>query len=112
MRQEGFGAVDHAPEVDVHHPLDVLELAGLDVTAERDAGVVVDLVDLAEVLVDLVGVGEESFALGDVEAVDLDSHTQRGQPPLGLREPFGVDVADRQLRACAGQLDGQRLADA
>ena len=48
--EEHLGAVDDAPEVDVHHLFDVLELADLDVTGERDARVVVDLVDLAEVL--------------------------------------------------------------
>ena len=48
QRQEGFGAVDDAPEVDVHDPLDVLEL-GLDhVTVVGDPRVVVDLVDLTE----------------------------------------------------------------
>ena len=66
VRKERLGAVDHAPEVDVHHPFDVLELAGLDVAGERDAGVVVDLVDRAEVLVDRVGVRLECLALGDV----------------------------------------------
>lgn len=40
------------PVVHVHHPFDVLELADLDVAAEGDAGVVVDLVDLAEVALD------------------------------------------------------------
>ena len=30
---------------------------------------------------------------------------------LGLRQPFGVDVADRQLGPGAGQFEGQRLAD-
>ena len=30
---------------------------------------------------------------------------------LGDREPFGVDVADRQLGTRSRQLDGQRLPD-
>ncbi|CKO85106.1 Uncharacterised protein [Mycobacterium tuberculosis] len=57
MRQERLGAVDHTPKIDVHHPFDVLELADLDIAGKGDAGVVVDLVHSAEVLVDRIGVG-------------------------------------------------------
>ena len=32
MRQKSFRAVDYTPEVDVHDPLEVLELGVLDVT--------------------------------------------------------------------------------
>ena len=64
------------PEVDVHHALDVPELADFDVTGERDARVVVDLVDLAEVLLDIVGVGDESFAFSDIQAIRLDRRAE------------------------------------
>ncbi len=101
VRQERLGAVDDAPEVDVHHPLDVLELADLDVAGERDAGVVVDLVDRAEVRADRVGVDAERLTLGDVEPVGLDRRADGLQPLLGGREALGVDVADRQLGARA-----------
>ena len=106
MRQEGLRAVDDAPKVDVHHPFDVLELADLDVAGECDAGVVVDLVDLAEVLVDLVGVGLEGLAFGDVEPVGPDRHTDGPQPFFGLREPLEVDIADRQRGTGAAELEG------
>ncbi len=78
-----LGAVDDAPVVDVHHALDVLELADFDVAGEGDTRVVVDLVDLAEVLLDRVGVQQERLALGDVEPVGLDLGADglRGVPP-------------------------------
>jgi hypothetical protein len=55
--QKGFGAVDDAPEVDIHDPLDVLELRLLEVAVVGNAGIVVDLVDFAEVGHNRVGVG-------------------------------------------------------
>ena len=112
VRQERLGAVDDAPEVDVHHPFDVLELGDLDVAGERDARVVVDLVDLAEVGLDGVGVEQERFAFGDVEAVGLDRGADRLEPFFGDRQALGVDVADRDVGARTSQLDRQRLTDA
>ena len=112
MGEEHLGAVDDTPEVDVHHPLDVLELARLDVTGECDARVVVDLVDPAEVLGDRIGVDRKGLTLGDVEPVGLHRRADGLQPLLGGRQALGVDVTDRQLGARAGQLDRQRLSDA
>ena len=111
MRQERLGAVHDAPEVDVHHPFDLFELADFDVPDERDAGVVVDLVDFAKMVVDLLGVGDERFPLGDVEPVGLDRGADGLEPFLGLRQPVGVDIADGHACPGAGQFDGQRLAD-
>jgi len=67
VRQEGLGAVDDAPEVDVHHPVDVFELHVFDLAVVRDTGVVEDGVDLGEVGRDGIGVGEHRLALGDVQ---------------------------------------------
>jgi hypothetical protein len=66
-REEGLGAVDDAPEVDVPRPFDVLELADLDVTVERDAGIVVDLVDHTEVVLEQRRRWPKRLALGEVE---------------------------------------------
>ena len=99
MRKERLGAVDDAPEVDVHHAFHVLELADLDVPGVRDAGVVVDLVDLAEMLFDLVGVEQEGLAFGDVEPVGLHLGADGLELFLGLRQTFGIDVADGEFGA-------------
>ncbi len=50
VREERLGAVDDAPEVDVHQPLEVLVGHGLDGGRHGHAGVVEDQVDLAVVL--------------------------------------------------------------
>ena len=72
VRQERLGAVDDAPEVDVHDALDVLEVIVLDVAGEGDTGVVVDLVDRAVVRRDGVGVAQHRVAVGDVEVLGTD----------------------------------------
>ncbi len=95
MREKGFGPVDDAPEVDVDDALDVLELGLLDVAVVGDAGVVVDLVDLAEVCDDGVGVGQHGLPFGDVEPVGLDVRAEC----FGLANGFGksvrVDIGER-----------------
>ena len=65
--QEGLGAVDHAPEVDVHQPLEVLVGHGLDGRPEGDAGVVHDQVHLAVIGHHLVGPGVDGGPVGHVD---------------------------------------------
>ena len=92
VRQKDFRAVDDAPVVDVHHSLEVLELTDLDASGVRDAGVVVDLVDRAEVVFDNIGVHMKRLALGHVEPIGFHRRADCPQPLLGPREAFGVDV--------------------
>ncbi len=112
MRQKGFGPIDDAPEVDVHDPLDVLELGLLDVAVVGDAGVVVDLVDLAEVGDDGVGVGQHCLPLGDIEAVGFHCRAERFGLADGFGESFGVDVGESELGALRREIEGQCPADA
>ncbi len=111
IRQKCLGAVDDSPEVDVDDALDVLVAADLDVTQERDARVVVDLVHLAEMRVDRIGVGEKRFPLRDVETVGFDVGAQRLELLFSARQTVGIDIADRESCSAARQLDGQRPAD-
>src|SRR6185437_10950839 len=94
VRQKSLGAVDNSPEVDVHHPFDVFERGDVDVTRVGDAGVVVDLVDLAVVVLDRVGVDLEGLAFGDVEAVTAHRSANGFELLLGGGVPVEVDVAD------------------
>ena len=109
--QKRLGAVDDTPEIDVHHPFEVLELGDLDVAHECDARDVVDLVDRS-VRIDRGRIRFYRLALGDVEAVGFHGCAHAADQRLGARQPFGVDITDRQLRAPARQLDRQRLPDA
>ena len=107
VRQERLGAVNHAPIVHIHHPLDVLELGDLDIAAERDSGVVVDLIDLAEVLLDVVGVEQEGLPLRHIQAIRFDRCTDGFEATLGDRQPLGVDIADGHRGSVPSQLDRQ-----
>ena len=111
VRQEGLGAVDHAPVIDVHDALDVLERRDLHVATEGDAGVVVDLVHLAELVLHLVGIQGKRLAFGDVEPVGPDRRPDRFQTCLGDRQALGVDVADGDRGAGSTQLKGQGLTN-
>ena len=112
MRQKGFRPVHDAPEVDVDDPLDVLELGLLDVAVVGDAGVVVDLVDFAEVCDDRVGVGQHGLAFGDVEAVGLHLRAECFGLARGLGKSFGVDVGEGKVRALLREIEGKGPADA
>ena len=105
VRQECLGAVDNAPVVDVHDSLDVLELGDLDITAERDSGVVVDLIDLAEVVLHVVGVEQEGLPLRDVETIGLDRRTDSLQAAFGYRQALGINVTDGYRGSVPSQLD-------
>ena len=111
MRQERLRPVYDAPEVDVHHALDLLERHVLDVAAERDPGVVDHDVDDAELGRDGVGVGKHGVAVGDVEALLVHGGADDARVPRGLAQADDVDVAQRELRAAAGQVVGQRPSD-
>lgn len=112
MRQEGLRAVHHAPEVDVHDAVDVLELHVLDLAVVGDSGIVEDRVDPAEMIGDGLRVLEHRFAFGDVEQLAVHLRAGRLDEPLGLGETVGVDVADGDLGAALAELDGQFPAHA
>ncbi len=112
MRQERLGAVDDAPEVDVHDPVEVLERHLLDGAGEGDAGVVEDEIDRAEVGDDLIGVRQDQLALRDIEVIGLDLGTGLLDQRLRLGETVRVHITDREPCSAAGELDGQRAADA
>lgn len=63
--------VPFTPVVHVHHALILLELGQFDFTVMRDAGVVDHEVDLAEMLGDIVRVGEDGFPLGNIEQLRM-----------------------------------------
>ena len=106
VRQERFGAVDHAPIVHVHDSFNVLELSDLDVAAVGDAGVVVDLVDLAEVGLHVIGIEQERLPFRHVEAVRFDRRSDGLEPALGNRQSLGVDVTNRHRRPVPPELHG------
>ncbi len=65
--QESLGAVDHAPEVDVHQPLEVVVVHVFYGSAQCHTGVVEDHVGVAEMVDHIVGEIIERLAVGHVE---------------------------------------------
>ena len=112
MRQELLGPVDHTPEIDVHDPLVTVVVEIGDRTVVGNAGVVVDLVDLAEVRGHLAGVAGECFPVTDVKGGSVRigaAADHRG----GLLRGFEIHVTDRDsLRSPPRQFKGQGPADA
>ena len=112
MGEERLGAVDDAPEVDVHQPLEVVDgLCGSGRT-ECHAGVVGDQVDLAVVGGDRVGPGEDRVTIGDVESGRAHRHPGPLAAEHRLGESLLVDVAEREVAAASRQFLGQCLSDA
>jgi hypothetical protein len=112
MRQKGFGSVDDAPEVDVDDALDVLELGLLDVPVVGDAGIVVDLVYLAEVSDDGVSVGQYRLPLSDIEPVGFHLGAECLRLAGGFGKSVGVDVGERELGALRREVKCEGSADA
>jgi hypothetical protein len=88
---ERLCAIDDTPEVDVHHPLEILERGDLDVTRERDARDVVAPVHRAEMRIHRIGVCQHGFPLGHVQAVGFDLRALVAQLLLGARQTVGVE---------------------
>ena len=87
-------------------PVEVVVLEVLEVAGQRDAGVVDDHVDPAELLGDRRGVRRERGAVGDVEAVAAHLAGAGGLDQVdGLGEPGLVDVGEREQRAAAGEVE-------
>src|SRR5690606_14240001 len=112
VREERLHAVHHAPEVDVDHAGDVLDVAALHGADEADARVVEQVVDHAVALDHGIGEPPHLLVLRDVD--DLGQHLGALHPAArgGLGQSGGVDIAQRELRAAPGEFDGEFAAHA
>ena len=86
-------------------------MASSTVATSRDPGIVDEQVDGAVGGHRLVGPGGDGGAFGDVDRVRRHRHAVGAAPCGGLLEAGLVDVAQRQVTAATGQLEGQRPAD-
>ena len=62
LRQKGFGAIDHAPEVNVHHPFEIIVSQFLNRGDLRDTRIVDDNIRAAQLTVDLLRKGINRLA--------------------------------------------------
>ena len=112
VRQERLGAVDHAPEVDAHHPLVVGVVIALHGAALGDAGVVEDGIDLAVLRHHLVGPGLHGVTLGDVDQGFADLDPKRACQFGGFLEAGAVHICQGQVAALARQPQSQGATNA
>jgi hypothetical protein len=102
--QEADEAVDHAAEVDPHDPVVVVVARLVGRAEHRDAGVVDQHVDLAEVPLDLVCHFGEARAVGHVELAEQRLRVAlAGEPLRGVRPVVLVAVAQRELHPGVGK---------
>jgi hypothetical protein len=113
MRQEGAGAMDHAPEVDVEQPVH-LRLVDLTELAEQgDARIVDDDIEAGMRRYGRVGKASDLGRGADIEAMrgELDPLLAAD---LGGNRPQAclVAVGQRKVAPTRGELEGERSANA
>ena len=106
FRQHRGDAVEHALDVDVDHPVPLVDLQRGHERERHDAGIVDDHVDAAEGFARRVGEGGDIGAVGDVET--LRQHfAALARDLFGKRlQPIGATGAEHELRAGAAELPG------
>ena len=103
MRQEGLRAVHHAPKINVHQPVEIINRDMLSQRPKRHASIVHDQVASAMLLQHLLSPSKHLLALGDIDprAADLDGAAL--QQSDGLRQAVCVHITQRQMAAACGQ---------
>ena len=111
-RQEGAAAVDDAPHVDVHDPVQVLEGLVREASGAGHPGVVDEDVAAAVLVDDLVGDGFEPFLVAYVSDVHRSASAVGADEVCRLRGPGLVGVDDRDVGAASGEGFAGRASDA
>ena len=111
VRQERLGAVDHAPEVDAHHPLVVGVVIAFHGAALGDAGVVEDGIDLAVFSHHLVGPGLHRVTVSDVDQGLAGLDPKLAYQLGGFLKAGAVHIRQGHVATLARQPEGQGAAD-
>ena len=104
MGQERFRAIHHAPEVDVHQPLEIFVAHALDGARKRDAGVVEDQIDLAVVVRHRIRPCVDGIAVRNIDALRRHSNVGASRLAHGLLQPLCVDVGQSDMTLPTYQL--------
>src|SRR5690606_34976463 len=99
----------NTPEINVHHPFEVVVGHFPHSGREGHTGVVDNQVNLAKILADLRGVGVDGVPVGDIQAVGF--HLGTVQAGSGFRQPRLVDIGESQPTAPGREGFGQGSAD-
>ena len=92
LRQEGLGPVDHAPEVDLHHPFEIVIGEFVDARDLCHAGIVYDDVGTAMRGFDVLCKGIDRIAVRDIEKIGRDPAAQRLDPLRGFGKAAPVEI--------------------
>jgi hypothetical protein len=103
QREEVLDAVDRAPEVDGHDPLDVRERDLLDRAVQRDARVVNQHVRAAVALLDFAREALDARAVGHVHSVRRYARAPRRERARSLFERARVYVRKTERRALVSE---------
>ena len=103
VRQERLAAMHHAPEIDVHQPVEVFVSHVGDVVRDPNAGIVEDQIDLTEAVYRQGGKGFDGGAVSHVQPGGFDGRARVFQQAGRFPERRFVDVAQHQTATFGGQ---------
>ena len=111
VRQKRLGAVNNAPEVDIHDPFEVFAGELLHTLDQRHPGIVYDEMNGTMLAKHGLREGIDCRAVCDVDDVRAACHTCRDCERLRFLEPVRINVRQCEVAAAPGQLDGKRAPD-
>jgi hypothetical protein len=112
VRQEGFGAIHDAPEVDIHDPVEIYVGDSLGLVDECYTCIIDDEMDGAVLLKYIGGKRLDGFALSDINRVRA-ANSSRGRNLLAsLLQACFIDVRKRQDAAAPGQMQCECFSNA
>src|SRR5690606_10694249 len=97
--QEGLAAMHHAPEVDVHDPVVIIQRVAFDGSSHRHPGVVDDQIHPAVVDHYLVGPLPHGLEIGHIDTLVADLYLEAANQFQGFGQSLLVHVAQGQLTA-------------
>ena len=111
VRQKRARTVGHAPEIDVHEPLEIFVAHAFHRRAQGHPGIVEDQIHLAVLAHHLVGPFINHRAIGHVQTSRGATHAAVLQQSRRLRQSRLVHIAERQIASLIGQGPRQRPTD-
>jgi hypothetical protein len=112
LRQHRSNPMQHASNVDVDHPVPLVNPEGREWGERHDAGVVDDHVDLAEFRFGEIGKGPDIVKVRDIESAQAHAAAAPLNPARDALQPVGPTRAEHDARATRREHAGCCLADA
>src|SRR5271170_3431464 len=112
MRQKGAGSVDYAPEVDAHQPGQLCIIELVELTEQRNTGIVDDNAESRKFRNGRLSELFDLFGVGDIDAANRDPTRMRGYHRFRDRFQSGnVEIGQRKIAAARSKFERKRPAD-